>query len=148
MRSSTEHMIAHFRPISNLFGNTTDVKCVEVNPKTKEDLDSNIGTKDDIGKPNMCLLDMEFIEEMALIMQYGLSKKYKRDNWKQPMNTERLLAPVYRHANDIQRGEEIDPESKLSHAAHIAVNAMMYAYQIKKYGDARLNNDKSLQSCL
>ncbi len=136
MKSSTENILASMhtaKPTS--FGSTTDVRCVEVNQKTKEDLAQNIGTKDDIGKPNMCLLDTNFLEEMSRIMQYGLDKKYKRDNWKQKMDPERLLAAAYRHANDIQQGEEIDPESHLTHAAHIAVNAMMYAYQIKTYGN-------------
>ena len=140
-------MIARVANNSSLYGNTTDVKCVEVNQKTKDDLKADIGTKDDIGKPNMCLLDTNFLEEMARIMQYGLDKKYKRDNWKQPMDPERLLAAAYRHINDIQQGEDIDPESFLSHAAHIAVNAMMYAYQIKTYHGDTSDSGRSLHSC-
>ena len=135
MNSSTNRTFAQLPEKPSLSGVITDVKCVEVNQKTKEDLAQNIGTKDDEGKPNMCLLDTPFLEDMAKIMQYGLDNKYKRDNWKQPMDPERLLAAAYRHANDIQQGEEIDPESHLSHAAHMAVNAMMYAYQIKTYGN-------------
>ena len=135
------------------YGNTPHVACVvpketNLNEKTIKDLEQDIGTKDDIGKPNLCLLDTAFIEEMAMIMQYGLDKKYKRDNWKQPMNSERLLAAAYRHANDIQQGEEFDPESHLSHAAHIAVNAMMYAYQTRTYGGDTSDSGKSLHSCL
>jgi hypothetical protein len=40
-------------------------------------------------------------------------------NWRNGINTSRLIAAAYRHLGAINRGEDIDPESGLDHAAHL-----------------------------
>ena len=95
--------------------------------KTKQDVKNGVGTKDDIGKPKMSLLDPNAILGMAKVMEHGL-KKYERDNWKKSLNQERILDAIFRHCFAIQDGELIDKESNLLHSYHIGCGAMMLSW--------------------
>ena len=95
--------------------------------KTSRDLKQNKGTKDDINKPKMSLLDPDALIGMMRVMEHGL-KKYKRDNWKQALKEERILDAIFRHSFAIQKGELIDPESNMLHSYHIGCGAMMLSY--------------------
>lgn len=83
------------------------------------------------GKTEFDLLYFPFIEEMAKVMMFGMLKGYERNNWKNPIkNMGDLDNSRLRHCiSGID--EFIDPESKLSHMAHEAINAMFKYYHIK-----------------
>jgi len=91
------------------------------------------GMKFDNEKPMFDLLVPEFIEEVAKVMTLG-AQKYAPNNWKYVEDAEsRYLAALYRHLNAYHKGEKIDPESGLSHLAHIACNAMfLFWFDIQK----------------
>lgn len=83
-------------------------------------------------KPRMELVDMAFVEDVARVLGYG-ANKYGEDSWKNvPDGLTKYLGAILRHATAVQRGEYYDSETGLSHAAHIACNAMFLDYFINK----------------
>ncbi len=73
--------------------------------------------KYDDGKPRMDLLDSYAIEQMATVLGFG-AQKYPAHNWRKGIHKSRLLAAALRHLFAYLRGEDLDPESGLSHVAH------------------------------
>jgi hypothetical protein len=88
---------------------------------------TDAGVKLDQGKTEMSLLMQgcaNAIQKVAEILTFG-AKKYTRNGWQTVDDAERRYTDaLYRHMNAIHRGEKIDPESGLSHRAHVACNAM------------------------
>lgn len=102
-----------------------------IGKQAQDDIKNEIGTKDDIGKPDVTLVDPLFIEEVAKVMMAGV-KKYKRGNWQLNLSPLRILGALIRHSYCILRGEWLDQESGLSHAAHVGCNAMFLEFYRRK----------------
>jgi hypothetical protein len=85
--------------------------------------------KKDQGKPMVDLIVPEFILELAEVLTQG-AVKYKPDNW-QTIEKRRYIAALYRHLLAYHKGEKDDGESKLSHMAHVAANAMFIFWMDK-----------------
>jgi hypothetical protein len=83
------------------------------------------GIKKDTGKAPLDLLDGQVLEEMAHVMGFGASK-YARDNWRNGMAVEKVLASVLRHVYADLRGEHRDPETGRLHLSH-AMCGLMFA---------------------
>jgi hypothetical protein len=85
------------------------------------------GMKYDAGKPRAGLLVRDFaraLEAVAEVTTFG-AEKYAPGSWRTvPAARERYGDAFLRHIFKDAAGEEIDPESKLLHAAHIAWNAL------------------------
>lgn len=85
------------------------------------------GVKNDQDKPHMNLLLQEVpnaLVEVSKALRMG-EEKYGRGNWRIVESKEdRYLAALMRHLVAIHQGEKNDPESGLSHLAHVAVNAL------------------------
>src|ERR1700690_1821811 len=79
------------------------------------------------GKLDWTLLDFDALEAMVRVQTFG-ARKYERDNWKRGMSNETILGCLMRHATALMKGELLDPETKESHAAHVAVNAMYFLH--------------------
>lgn len=76
------------------------------------------GMKHDGDKPMYNLLPPIAIDEMAKVMTFG-AKKYAPNSWQGIEDgIERYRSALLRHTFAMQRGETIDPESGLPHAAH------------------------------
>lgn len=75
------------------------------------------GVKYDGDKPRMDLLDGYAIEQLALVLAFG-AKKYDAHNWRKGIAKGRLIAAALRHLFAYLKGEDKDPETGLSHAAH------------------------------
>lgn len=75
------------------------------------------GLKYDGDKPRMDLLDPHAIEQLAKVLTFGATK-YAAHNWRQGLHKSRLIAAGLRHLFAYLRGEDTDPETGLSHAAH------------------------------
>ena len=75
------------------------------------------GVKFDADKPRMDLLDAYAIEQLSLVLGFG-AKKYDSHNWRKGIAKGRLIAAALRHLFAYLRGEDKDPETGLSHAAH------------------------------
>ncbi len=83
--------------------------------------------KHDQGKPKLHLIEPEFILGLGEVLTGGV-EKYGLDNWKQGLDLNRLHSALLRHLMAVRMGEELDPESGLSHYYHIAANTMMLDY--------------------
>ena len=85
------------------------------------------GTKHDTKKCRMDLIPSEAEIAEAWVWTFG-AKKYGDRNWQEGINYSRLVAAMQRHLTAIKRGELIDPESGLPHAACIRCSAGMLLY--------------------
>jgi len=92
-------------------------------------------------KPRPELLPVDALNAVIEVLTYG-ARKYATatesgdDNWRKPgFSWRRLLGSSMRHLLAFMRGEDIDPESGLSHLAHLTCNALfMTEHHIKKLG--------------
>jgi len=76
------------------------------------------GQKHDQEKPRYDLLPPVAIDEMAKVMTFG-AQKYAPENWRHVDDAvNRYRAALLRHTFAMMRGEQLDPETGLSHAAH------------------------------
>lgn len=88
------------------------------------------GIKKDDGKPPLDLVDPYFLEDVSKVLAHGAAK-YGLNNYRKGMALGKALAGVLRHSFAILRGEYVDPESGLSHAAHAACGLMFTHYFIR-----------------
>lgn len=63
------------------------------------------------------------LAEIARVYGYG-ARKYKPGNWLKGYPYSWSLDAMQRHIEAFRRGEEIDPESGLSHLAHASFHCM------------------------
>ena len=91
---------------------------------------NSIGLKYDSEKLRMDLLDPDFLEDVAKVLTYG-AKKYNAHNWRGGLNYSRIIGAIYRHLTAINRGEDIDLESGLSHSSHLGANVQFLNWMMK-----------------
>lgn len=75
--------------------------------------------KHDAGKPEMSLIPRESMEGVAAVLSFG-KRKYAAHNWRGGFAWSRLLDAALRHITSFNNGEDLDPESGLSHIDHAA----------------------------
>lgn len=75
------------------------------------------GIKHDHEKPRMDLLPYKPLAEIAKVLGFG-AKKYSAHNWRAGFEWNRLSGAAMRHLHAWNEGEDIDPETGLSHLAH------------------------------
>lgn len=95
------------------------------------------GRKDDSSKPRMDLISPYAMEELGKVLAYG-AKKYADRNWEKGIAWSRIVAALLRHLFAYLRGELVDPESGLSHLAHVLCNAhflVHYLHTKKEFDD-------------
>lgn len=80
--------------------------------------------KFDSDKVRMELLPPAALEQVAKVFTYG-ARKYSEENYLLGTNYRRYCGAVLRHTWAFMRGEDMDPESGLSHLAHAACNCLM-----------------------
>ena len=81
------------------------------------------GYKHDGGKVPLHLLSTVALNKTAEVMAFG-AKKYGTDAWRAGMDWSRLIGAALRHITAFNGGEDVDPESGLSHMAHAACCVM------------------------
>jgi hypothetical protein len=86
--------------------------------------------KFDTEKTQHELLSDLAIEELAKVLTFG-AKKYAADNWRKGMAWRRLIGAARRHLAAFSRGEDVDPESGLSHVAH-AMCCLMFLEEYRQ----------------
>lgn len=101
---------------------------------------NSVAMKFDSGKTDWSLMPFEAIEEINKVLDFG-AKKYAAHNWKTGSGFKytRVLSSLLRHTFAWARGEDLDPESGLSHLAHMGCNVVFLIYY-NKY-NARYSND-------
>jgi hypothetical protein len=94
--------------------------------------------KFDGDKPMMNLVPLSSVYAVAQVMTFG-AKKYSPNGWKSvPDAVNRYTAAMLRHMTAIQEGEEVDEDSGLPHADHVACNALFLSW-------FRRNEEKTLE---
>lgn len=89
---------------------------------------SEIGKKFDNGKVPYELVYWPALEKTTSVLEIGRNK-YGADNWKSLANAEdRYFAAAMRHLLAWRQGEAVDPETGISHLAHLACNVMFLQY--------------------
>ncbi len=84
--------------------------------------------KFDGDKPRMDLFPMSSMYAVSQVLTFG-AEKYAANGWKSvPDAVNRYTAAMLRHMTAIQDGEEIDPDSGLPHADHVACNAVFLSW--------------------
>lgn len=73
--------------------------------------------KYDVGKPPLSLIPRAAHIAEAEVLAFG-AKKYAAWNWSKGMAHSRLIDAALRHITAYADGEDVDPESGLSHLAH------------------------------
>jgi Domain of unknown function (DUF5664) len=76
------------------------------------------GTKYDAGKPPMSLIPRSAHMAEAEVLAFG-AKKYSAHNWRDGFKWSRLIDAAMRHLTAFSDGEDLDPETGLSHVAHL-----------------------------
>ncbi len=73
--------------------------------------------------------------EVAEVLDFG-ARKYSRNGWRDGMDWSRLLGAAFRHLGACNSGEDKDPETGLSHLAHLACCTLfLLEYQAKGIGE-------------
>ena len=83
------------------------------------DSDAIGGIKYDLGKARPSLLPVDAILDILKVLEYG-AKKYAPGNWKKVEPKSRYFDATMRHLYAWQTGEDVDPETDLSHLSHAA----------------------------
>jgi Domain of unknown function (DUF5664) len=81
------------------------------------------GKKNDSEKNRLDLLSPHAIQQVGLVLTFG-SKKYAPRNWEKGIVYTRILGAILRHTFAYMSGETNDPETGLSHMAHVMCEAM------------------------
>ena len=88
------------------------------------------GIKYDGTKPKMNLLPPKAIVEVAKVLTFG-AEKYGAENWKELEDLQnRYTAGALRHIFAHMDGEQLDPETGLSHMAH-ALCCLLFKLEIE-----------------
>lgn len=88
------------------------------------------GAKHDYEKVRVELLSSVALTEMAKALTFG-AKKYEAWNWAKGISYTRVLGASLRHLLAYMSGEDKDPETGLSHIAHLACNCMFILHYEK-----------------
>lgn len=92
------------------------------------------GVKNDDGKVRWDLMPSDALEEIAKVMTHGATK-YGDRNWEKGMDWHRPFAACMRHMWAWWRGEDVDPESGISHLAHAGCCVLfLLSYWMRKAG--------------
>lgn len=104
---------------------------------------ANTAVRDDAEKTQWHLMPWEAVEEINKVLEFG-AKKYAAHNWQRGdgFSYTRVLNSLLRHVFAYMRGEDLDPESGLSHLAHAGCNVLFLLYY-SKYKDRYKNDDRA-----
>lgn len=92
----------------------------------------NEGKKDDKGKLRWDLLPLPLVEKLVEVYTFG-AKKYAPNTWQNlDDGYNRYKAAMLRHLTAYEKGETIDPDSKLNHLYHTAWNALALIHFAEK----------------
>lgn len=80
--------------------------------------------KHDDNKPDLALLPYPALVEMSQAFMYG-ERKYARHNYRHGFETHRLIGAALRHIYKWENGEDLDPESGVSHLGHALASIAM-----------------------
>ena len=87
------------------------------------------GARYNNGKIRWSLLSIPALQELVKVLEFG-AKKYDSWNWSKGLSWTDTYDSLQRHLQAWMRGEDRDPETGLSHIAHVLCNAMFLLHFI------------------
>lgn len=94
----------------------------------------DLGTRYNSGKPKWSLVPQSALLPMVEVLEFG-AKKYAAFNWQKGLKVTEICESLKRHLDSFMEGEDIDPESLLSHIGHIQCNSLFLSWMIKNRPD-------------
>ena len=91
-----------------------------------------VGVKFDGGKPGMDLLPKDALWEISKVLDAGAAK-YGRFNWRHGIEWSRVISAAMRHLTQFNEGEDCDPETGLSHLAHLGCNVVFLLTYLREH---------------
>jgi hypothetical protein len=108
-------------------------RCGSQNPPAPEKVAvTDAAQKDDTQKPMVDLLPTLALLGVSQVLTFG-AKKYAPHNWRKGLKYSRLLAASMRHIFAFVGGEDLDPESGLSHI-DCATCSLLFLSELQKTG--------------
>ena len=100
--------------------------------------------KFDNDKVDWMILPYDALEEIIKVMEFG-ARKYARGNFASGEGLEytRVLNSLMRHILAFSRGEDLDPETGISHMAHAGCNVLFLLHYIKNPEKFKNNDDRA-----
>ena len=100
--------------------------------------------KFDDDKVDWMILPYDALEEIVKVMEFG-AKKYARGNFASGEGLEytRVLNSLMRHILAFSRGEDLDPETGISHMAHAGCNILFLLHYIKNPEKFKNNDNRA-----
>lgn len=100
--------------------------------------------KFDNDKVDWMILPYDALEEIVKVMEFG-AKKYARGNFASGEGLEytRVLNSLMRHILAFSRGEDLDPETGISHMAHAGCNVLFLLHYIKNPEKFKNNDNRA-----
>lgn len=100
--------------------------------------------KFDQDKIDWMILPYDALEEIVKVMEFG-AKKYARGNFASGEGLEytRVLNSLMRHILAFSRGEDLDPETGISHMAHAGCNILFLLHYIKNPEKFKNNDNRA-----
>ena len=94
------------------------------------------GRKFDGGKLEYGLVPPLALKEMVKVLTFG-AQKYDRDNWRHVDNAlQRYTAAAFRHLTAYNKGEATDPETGISHLAHVGC-CILFMLALEQQGESK-----------
>jgi hypothetical protein len=81
------------------------------------------------GKSKWGLLSWPALRELVAVLEFG-ARKYASWNWSKGLSWSECFESLQRHLISWYQGEDKDPETGLSHIAHVMCNAMFLMHFI------------------
>lgn len=98
--------------------------CGLADPWFRPGVDAQRGGKFSSGKDRWDLLPLDAVRWIVKVLAFG-ARRYAPGNWRNVENgRDEYYAALMRHLEAWERGELIDPDSKLPHMAHVGCNAL------------------------
>ena len=88
------------------------------------------GIRKNAGKLKWHLVDYSSLESMVRVLEFG-AEKYDSWNWTKGLSVTEMCESLMRHTFAFMQGEDLDPETQLSHMGHVMCNAMFIEHMMK-----------------
>lgn len=92
------------------------------------------GDRENQGKLKWSLVPQSALIPMVRVLEFG-SQKYAPHNWMKGLSITETCESLKRHLDSFLEGEDIDPESGISHIGHIQCNALFLSWMLQNRPD-------------
>jgi len=97
-------------------------------------MENKLGDRFNEGKRKWSLVPFKALEPMVNVLEYG-AIKYAPYNWIKGLPYTEIVESLLRHTYAFLEGEDIDPESGLSHIGHMQCNTLFLSWMIQNRPD-------------